>query len=167
MHRCGTIYTYIYLRQKFPFIFRCMCRSVIYFLLPFLNTHPHSKVHGANMWPTWVMSAPDGPMLAQWTLLSGHFIFNCLTNKHILSPSPFLFYLWSTRWGPLWVAKVSLRFRHHKLETTLQLTKQIAFCHFSQPCSDVSSISHISSFCAPSRPVCRCWVEVCRWSSLQ
>ena len=30
-----------------------------------------SKVHGANMGPTWVLSAPDGPMLAPWTLLSG------------------------------------------------------------------------------------------------
>ena len=36
----------------------------------FLQTHnetheakqqPHSKVHGANMGPTWVLSAPDGP----------------------------------------------------------------------------------------------------------
>ena len=25
---------------------------------------PDSKVHGANMGPTWVLSAPDGPMLA-------------------------------------------------------------------------------------------------------
>ena len=23
--------------------------------------YPHSKVHGANMGPTWVLSAPDGP----------------------------------------------------------------------------------------------------------
>ena len=29
-----------------------------------------SKVHGANLGPTWVLSAPDGPMLAPWTLLS-------------------------------------------------------------------------------------------------
>ena len=28
------------------------------------------KVHGANMGPTWVLSAPDRPMLAPWTLLS-------------------------------------------------------------------------------------------------
>ena len=32
---------------------------------------PDSKVHGANMGLTWVLSAPDGPMLAPWTLLSG------------------------------------------------------------------------------------------------
>ena len=25
------------------------------------NTLPDSKAHGANMGPTWVMSAPDGP----------------------------------------------------------------------------------------------------------
>ena len=29
------------------------------------------KVHGANMGPTWALSAPDGPMLAPWTLLLG------------------------------------------------------------------------------------------------
>ena len=32
---------------------------------------PDSKVHGANMGPTWVLSAPDGPHVAPWTLLSG------------------------------------------------------------------------------------------------
>ena len=32
---------------------------------------PDSKGHGTNMGPTWVLSAPDGPMLAPWTLLSG------------------------------------------------------------------------------------------------
>ena len=31
---------------------------------------PDSEVHGANMGPMWVLSAPDGPMLAPWTLLS-------------------------------------------------------------------------------------------------
>ena len=25
------------------------------------DTHPDNKVHGANMGPTWVLSAPDGP----------------------------------------------------------------------------------------------------------
>ena len=30
-----------------------------------------SKVHGANMGSTWVLSSPGGPMLAPWTLLSG------------------------------------------------------------------------------------------------
>ena len=29
-----------------------------------------SKIHGANMGPTWVLSAPDGPHVGPWTLLS-------------------------------------------------------------------------------------------------
>ena len=32
---------------------------------------PDSKVHGANMEPTWVLSVPAGPMLAPWTLTIG------------------------------------------------------------------------------------------------
>ena len=32
---------------------------------------PVRKVHGANMGPTWVLSAQIGPILAPWTLLSG------------------------------------------------------------------------------------------------
>ena len=32
---------------------------------------PDSKVHGANMGPTWVQSAPDGPRVGPWTLISG------------------------------------------------------------------------------------------------
>ena len=26
-----------------------------------MNIHPDSKIHGANLRPTWVLSAPDGP----------------------------------------------------------------------------------------------------------
>ena len=26
-----------------------------------MGMYPDSKVHGANMGPTWVLSAPDGP----------------------------------------------------------------------------------------------------------
>ena len=37
----------------------------------FVLGDPYSKVHSANMGPTWVPSVPDGPMLAPWTLLSG------------------------------------------------------------------------------------------------
>ena len=32
---------------------------------------PDSKVHGAKMGPTWVLSAPDGSHVTPWTLLSG------------------------------------------------------------------------------------------------
>ena len=33
----------------------------IKFKFKFQNKFPDSKVHGANMGPTWVLSAPDGP----------------------------------------------------------------------------------------------------------
>ena len=29
---------------------------------------PESKVHGANIWPTWVLSAPDGPHVGPMSL---------------------------------------------------------------------------------------------------
>ena len=45
--------------------------------LPKLEPSPDTKVHGANMGPTWVLSAPDGPMLAPWTLLSGSALVSC------------------------------------------------------------------------------------------
>ena len=32
------------------------------------NTHPDSKVHGASMGPTWVLSAPDGPHVGPMNL---------------------------------------------------------------------------------------------------
>ena len=48
----------------------------IVLLVPTVNhKYPDSKVHGANMGPTWVLSAPDGPYvgpmdLAIWVLCS-------------------------------------------------------------------------------------------------
>ena len=44
--------------------FTCSCNSNVRFerLLIELNySIPNSKVHGTNMGPTWVLSAPDGP----------------------------------------------------------------------------------------------------------
>ena len=32
---------------------------------------PDSNVHGVNKGPTWILSAPDGPHVGPWTLLSG------------------------------------------------------------------------------------------------
>ena len=40
-------------------------------IVPVIYQSPDSNVHGAKMGPTWVLSAPDGPMLVPWTLLSG------------------------------------------------------------------------------------------------
>ena len=34
--------------------------------------YPDSMIQGANMGPTWVLSAQEGPMLAPWALLSGY-----------------------------------------------------------------------------------------------
>ena len=42
------------------------------------KAYPDSKVYGANTGPTWVQLAPDGPMLAPWTLLSGY--LSCIIN---------------------------------------------------------------------------------------
>ena len=39
---------------------------------------PDSKVHGANMGPTWVPSAPDGPHIGPWTFISGWCRQSCL-----------------------------------------------------------------------------------------
>ena len=41
------------------------------------NWEQISKVHGANMGPTWDLSAQMGPMLAPWALLSGDAHYPC------------------------------------------------------------------------------------------
>ena len=33
-----------------------------------VTQHPDNKVHGANMGPTWVLSAPDGPHVGSMNL---------------------------------------------------------------------------------------------------
>ena len=40
---------------------------------------PDSKVHGANMGPTWVLSPQMGPMFSPWTLISGIAFSSCIT----------------------------------------------------------------------------------------
>ena len=35
---------------------------------PYILPYPDSKVHGANMGPTWVLSAPDGPHVGPMNL---------------------------------------------------------------------------------------------------
>ena len=44
---------------------------------------PDSKVHGANMGPTWVLSAPDGPHVGPWTLLSGELYFGYIVSAFV------------------------------------------------------------------------------------
>ena len=47
----------------------CMCNAVLWW--EGASNITDNKVHEANMGPTWVLSAPDGAMLAPWNLLSG------------------------------------------------------------------------------------------------
>ena len=49
-----TIRYYFHLNVKAP-----ICQKPLDTQVPMYN--PDSKVHGANMGPTWVLSAPDGP----------------------------------------------------------------------------------------------------------
>ena len=49
-----------YHNESFPFL---LLSNQTYH---YINLFPGSKIHGANMGPTWVLSAPDGPMLAPW-----------------------------------------------------------------------------------------------------
>ena len=47
------------------------------------NSTPDSKVHGANMEPTWVLSAPDGPHVGPVNLAIRNSIDNGLSlNSH-------------------------------------------------------------------------------------
>ena len=43
----------------------------LYFATGPWSPHPDSKVHGANMGPTWVLSAPDGPHVGPINLAIG------------------------------------------------------------------------------------------------
>ena len=52
-------------------IFRPQSKLMLIHMSLIEKAVPDSKVHGGNMGPTWVLSAPDGPMLVPWTLLSG------------------------------------------------------------------------------------------------
>ena len=50
-----------------------------------MECSPDSKVHGANMEPTWVLSAPDGPHVDPRTLLSGRPQFGLMRNTTYLA----------------------------------------------------------------------------------
>ena len=43
-------------------------KSVIGIIIYYMVRYPDSKVHGANMGPTWVLSAPDGPHVGPMNL---------------------------------------------------------------------------------------------------
>ena len=51
-------------------------------MIPF-SIYPESKVHGANTGPNWDLSAPEGPHVGPWNLLSGYLTICC---KQWLTP---------------------------------------------------------------------------------
>ena len=44
-----------------------------------MDTKPDSKVHGANMGPTWVLSAPDGLHVGPMNLAIREILRHCIT----------------------------------------------------------------------------------------
>ena len=60
---------------------------------------PDSNVHGANMGPTWVLSAPMGPMLVPWKLLSG--LSWCHGMAMLFHYLPFVTVTTSWWWAPI------------------------------------------------------------------
>ena len=90
------------------------------------DSNPDSKVHGANMGPTWVLSAPDGPHVGPWTLLlSGKLLVIDMTQH----------------WGILW----RRAFIHSSSDGTLTNSPVL--------CTDVRSPAQwkVISFCAKTR----------------
>ena len=60
-----------------------------------MEPSPDSKVNEANMGPTWVLSAPDGPMLGQRTLLSGKLLSSILAVTTVTSLQ--LWFNWTSK----------------------------------------------------------------------
>ena len=57
------------------------------------NRYPDSKVHGANMGPTWILSVPDGPH-ACWThepcYQGSQFSTHNMNSKYVISLAPLM-----------------------------------------------------------------------------
>ena len=65
------------------------------------QTAPDSKVHGADMGPTWAYRTQVGPMLVTWTLLSGLSAITCTKDDitHSLGRQPA--HQFQINWGTL------------------------------------------------------------------
>ena len=68
----------MYLHGLMP---QCQTMSRILLMCVLHTRGPENKAHGANMSPPWVLSAPDGSMLAPWTLLSGAPAYDCILTQ--------------------------------------------------------------------------------------
>ena len=113
---------------------------------------PESKVHGVNMEPTWVLSAPDGPHVGHMNLaIRALFIDLCLmTHIHISMTAPLYrmitttfcishalhgIHLWSSLNGDLY--KMSSQLQHGWI-TTFRLMQWVKFRHIS---------THVNGIC--------------------
>ena len=47
------------------------------------RNYPDSKVHGANMGPIWVLSAPDGPHAGPMNLAIRVFMYHCFVQEDV------------------------------------------------------------------------------------
>ena len=66
-----------------------MCSEIVYLeaLLDTLkksHVYPDSQIHGANMGPTWVLSAPDGPHVGPMNPAIRVFIVWNMTMPHLV-----------------------------------------------------------------------------------
>ena len=112
------------------------------------KTYPDIKVHGANMGPTWVLSAPDGPHVVPMNLairvynanspfmgpslkqmeqlLSNH----CSHDNHNLKESSYMFcqsYLGVAQGKPLWSICVDCYILYHPLWMSIILASTSRF----------------------------------------
>ena len=69
----------------------------------FLPIYPDSKVHGANMGPTWVLSAPDGPHIGPMNLaIRVHYsCVSILIMAAYFCPSPLFLCVQVTQYLPI------------------------------------------------------------------
>ena len=56
---------------------------------------PDSKVHGANMGPTWVLSAPDGPHIGPMNLVIMVALYPTHVSAVFFSSALSLVYIWT------------------------------------------------------------------------
>ena len=90
---CGyTCHVWISTEFTWPYISMGWCKKDVTILLKhwsyiflalthwYVHTklrHPDSKVHGANMGPTWVLAAPDGPHVGPMNLAMRAYMAEC------------------------------------------------------------------------------------------
>ena len=80
---------------------------------------PDSKVHGANMGPTWVLSVPDGPHVGPMPCYQGYTLYNMCTDSFVVTLSslnwvkwficPYSAWMLYRLWGNCKIGSVSVK----------------------------------------------------------